>query len=152
MKPIPHRKLKFEYLAERQGWICPISKEKWLKGKGKLRRVDNVLHHFLVHDTDSNCRKYPLLVHSLLNLAAVSNEEHLSHGFWGRVSLSKAVSIESFLFRHPKISRWVNNPDHTLYSNGGAVSSGDPPSLQIEKEKLPQVLLHIFKEIIYAAH
>lgn len=151
MKPIPKRKIKFEYLAERQGWICPISKEKWMTGKGNLRRVDNVLHHYRIHDTDSNCQKYPLLVHSLLNLVAVSNEEHLSHGFWGRVSQFRAASIESFLFRHPKIAKWVNNPDHRLYWSGGPVISEDPPNLQVNKEKLPQVLLHIFKEIIYAA-
>ena len=96
---------KFIYLADRQSWVCPIALE-----KNKLAEVTD-LHHYRCHNTRPNRKKYPLLIDSLLNLVAVNNAYHLSNGSWGRASDLECERIEKFLERHPKIAKWVNDPE-----------------------------------------
>lgn len=113
---------KAEYLCQRQEWTCPIWREKHIricgaKDKGataivevtkaeKMRAED--LHHYRVHDTVPNRRRFPFLVDSLLNLVAVNHAMHMEHDHWGRVSLREADRIEDFLRRHPRWAAWTN--------------------------------------------
>jgi len=102
---------KLKYLYDRQLGRCAISKV-WLNDCAK---VD--LDHYRIRNKTHNRVKYPLLIDSILNLRAVSNDHH--SGFtskgkgWGDY---RAWKLEGFLRRHPKIAQWVNNPGHALFS------------------------------------
>lgn len=107
---IPRRDRKFVYLAERQDWTCPIWRDlqtrvgqnQWLEG----RRV-NALHHRL-HNRKENRRRFPLFIHSMLNLVAVNNYWHLLEPRWGEIALAAADRIEATLHRWPKACAFVN--------------------------------------------
>ena len=83
---IVHYEEKYKYLTERQRRkteliFCPI----YMHITGRYIMPD-CLHHTKVHDTKSNRKRYPLLLHSLLNLVPVWNGIHLSRGSWGKNS------------------------------------------------------------------
>lgn len=108
MRAIPHRMAKMEYLINRQNGRCPIA-----LSKGKEIGDLSDLHH-LFHDSKSGNKKFPLAIHSLLNLRAVNHWYHMANPSWGIVGLMRMIQIENFLFRHPAICRWVNKPDKSL--------------------------------------
>lgn len=101
---IPHWRAKLEYLVTRQGGECPIG-----DSIGNPWPAEE-LHHTGVHNTKVNRRMYPLYIHSLWNLLAVNHECHMQRGSFGRISYLEAAKREAFLFRHPMISEWMNNP------------------------------------------
>ena len=108
-KGMPHYDDKFEYLANKQKWICPISQY-----CHKPIMIDKVLHHYRVHNDKYNRKKYPLLLNSMLNLMPVNNDYHLAHPSFGGITDYQADKIERFLEKHPRISSWVNNPQGNI--------------------------------------
>lgn len=105
---IPLYETKWKYLLERQkrktGMIyCPIFYE-----EKEIYRPPDALHHTLVHDTQINENRYPLLLNSLLNLTPVFNAMHMWRGSWGKISEYNADKIEDFLKRHPQANEFVN--------------------------------------------
>lgn len=93
---------KFEYLANRNNWRCPIALE-----KDAIAQVTD-LHHYRVHNTKVNRKLYPLFIDSMLNLVAVNNAWHLKNPSWGREPYFEAEKYELFLSRHPKIDKFLN--------------------------------------------
>lgn len=111
--------IKYLYLIDRQrkkyGMVfCPI----FYKLKGRYKTPD-ALHHFKIHNTDINKKRYPLLIDSLLNLVPVFNSYHIQNNSWGKISEYQADKIERFLERHPKASQFVNNLEEIKYFKGG---------------------------------
>lgn len=109
MIKIPHRFEKFLYLVNRKngkGMYCPIAREK----KGKSLPTSD-MHHAGIHDTKVNRKLYPNLIHSLLNLKAVSNQYHLQYPSWGKRSQLWAENCQEFLENpvHWKCNEFVNN-------------------------------------------
>lgn len=100
---------KAEYLYMRQGGRCAISGTPLNAGKMDL-------DHFRVRNKGHLRERFPRLIDSLLNLRAVSNAHHVgstSKGKgWGEY---RAVMAEEFLKRHPKISKWLNEPNQKLF-------------------------------------
>ena len=94
-------KEKFEYLASRNNWRCPIALE-----RDVIAQVTD-LHHKL-HNTKVNRKLYPLFIDSMLNLVPVNNAWHLKYPSWGREPYYRAEKYESFLNRHPKVFMFVN--------------------------------------------
>ena len=95
-KAIPNYHEKAWYLARRQRWTCPISGE-----------TVQDLHHRL-HNTRPNRRRFPRLIHSMLNLVAVNHDAHLMEPGWGRMRLVAADRMEATLARWPRAEAFVN--------------------------------------------
>lgn len=115
-KSIPNYDVKMSYLIEHQRGHCPIK-----KANGKLselwRSAKVDLDHSRIHNTEINRAKYPLFIHSLLNLRAVDHKAHLSLPR-SQVKIKgeyRAKKIEHFLERHPRIAKWVNCPSYRLF-------------------------------------
>ena len=104
-------KSKFLYLAIRQNWQCPIAT------KYGYSRICTELHHKL-HNTKVNRKKYPLFIHSLLNLVAVNHDMHMAHPSYAKISNLQAGKYEAFLKRHPKIYEFVNGNFDIDYPEG----------------------------------
>jgi len=111
LKSIPHYEKKFWYIYKHQSGRCVIgSSENWILPM-------DALHHKL-HNTKVNRKKYPLFIHSILNLVGVFNALHLVRGSWGRITDIEAQKYEDFLIRHPNICNFVNNPPEVVdYGN-----------------------------------
>lgn len=97
MVKIPHRDIKLARLKWYQRNKC---------GCGCGRRLDDGtmdavsdLHH-LLNDTAGNRQKYPVYIHSVLNLRAVRHGCHMTR-FCGSRSVVYAAMAERFLGRHP---------------------------------------------------
>lgn len=82
---------------------CPI----YYQLKGRYKTPDS-LHHYRIHNTKNNRKRYPLLVDSLLNLLPVFNSYHILNNSWGKISEFNADKIERFLEKHPRAERFVN--------------------------------------------
>ena len=128
-----HRDRKFEYLAKRQGWTCPIWELWALRTKGRRRKLGRTirgpfgtirlvamggpqlsdLHHRL-HNTKVNRRCFPLFIDSMLNLVAVSHAWHLQRPHYGRISEYTARRMERTLQRWPRARAFVNGETGTL--------------------------------------
>ena len=111
-------RLKFQYLIDRQKRkdnmvYCIITYNR----SGKYKSPD-ALHHYRVHDTKINRRRFPLLINSLLNLMPVFNAYHIHKSSWGKISEYDADKIELFLFNHPKAERFVNHMEPIKYFRG----------------------------------
>ncbi len=96
---------KFEYLARKQGYRCPIGLIKYLRDDRPQE-----LHHTKVHNTKIARKKFPLFIDSVLNLTAVNHTNHMNNPSWGISTDYICEKYERFLERHPKICNWVNNP------------------------------------------
>ena len=94
---------KWEYLVVHYGSYCPIAEE-----NNRIAIVTD-LHH-LCHKTKWRIKKYPLFIHSMLNLRPVSNHWHLKYPSWGKITDFQAEKYERFLEKHKKISDFLNNP------------------------------------------
>lgn len=113
---------KFQYLTDRQKRkhkmvYCIITYNR----SGKYKSPD-ALHHYLVHDTKINRRRYPLLLDSLMNLLPVVNAYHIWNSSWGKISEFQADKVETFLFNHPKAHRFVNHLEPIKYFRGEEVN------------------------------
>lgn len=109
-----HYEDKFDYLAERQKWVCPIWREHARKdGRFATDHLPTELHHRL-HNTKPNRRRFPALIDSLLNLAAVNHAWHMKYPFWGRINLATADKMERALERWPKARAFVTGESKTL--------------------------------------
>ena len=100
---IPNAEAKMLYLRARQLNRCAIGQD-----YGHIANCEE-LHHKL-HNTEPNRRRYPLLIHSLMNLVGVSRYWHTMHPYWGRPTLLDADKMEAFLRRHPQIAEKLNDP------------------------------------------
>lgn len=113
---IPNYEEKVDFLSRRQSGLCPL----WLRA-GKYIRLDRCkkvdLHHFGIHWTLVNEGKFPLLMHSVLNMYAVDHDAHMRlPANAGRFSPDRANSLEVFLSHHERICEWVNNPRGLLFT------------------------------------
>lgn len=119
-KKVPKAREKFEYLAERQSWICAI----WLHLRRETpdcrlarkmwpppRPTD--LHH-RVHNTETNRKVFPRSIHSLINLVAVNNALHLTMPSFEKKTLLEADRIERTLARWPRACAFVNGQSDRL--------------------------------------
>ena len=111
-------RLKFQYLIDSQKRkvnmvYCVITYNK----SGKYKSPEE-LHHYRMHNTKINRRRYPLLIDSLLNLLPVYNAFHIWNSSWGKISEFQADKIETFLFNHPKAERFVNHLEPVKYFRG----------------------------------
>ncbi len=107
---------KVAYLYRHQDGRCGIS------GLPLTNDQTWSLDHYHVHNKQHNRIKYPLLTDSLLNLRLVINAYNIGavlpkmgtgiRKTWGDYKLWRA---ETFLKTHPKIAKWLNNPDHALF-------------------------------------
>jgi hypothetical protein len=101
-KTIPHAKEKADYLKKHQHWQCPMS--------GLTLHLTD-LHHAGIHNSKVNRKKYPLFIHSLMNLKLINHKYHMENGSWGKISYLEADKRERFLERHPLIAKFVNMED-----------------------------------------
>ena len=106
---IPDRDAKMRILVEKYGPWCPIA-----LSKSNEREKVTDLHHQHLHNTKTNRKLYPLLLHSLWNLVPVSNRYHVVFGSycrggerWGDIECQKR---ERFLERHKCFSKALNRP------------------------------------------
>lgn len=106
-KVIPNAFEKSVYLDKHQKYTCPIAKEK-INPKKLRGYYPSQLHHAGVHNTKVNRKKYPLFLHSLMNLKLVNHNLHMQFGSWGKISDIEAEKRERFLERHPLICKFVN--------------------------------------------
>lgn len=95
---------KMAHLLRRQSGNCAIAADH------DSYEAPEHLHHRL-HNTKTNRKKYPLLVDSLWNLAAVSSHWHMRYSSWGKIGPYEAGKREAFLRRHPKIAAAINMED-----------------------------------------
>jgi hypothetical protein len=65
------------------------------------------LHHLMSKSKWAK-RKYPLLIHSLLNLVLLHDKCHLNKVGGLRMSPYNADKREQFLQKHPRITRFLN--------------------------------------------
>lgn len=103
---IPNYQAKWEYLTNKYGNFCPI--EKHYKQVSSCMVTD--LHH-RCHNHAWRRKAYPLFIHSMLNVVPVNNAWHLKHGSFRKIYDDVAGKYERFLERHPKMCRFVNNPE-----------------------------------------
>lgn len=95
------------YLMRKYNYICPIAKSEGVVISLNYHNTD--LHHYRIHNTKGNRKKYPLFIDSILNLMPVSHYWHLKRGGFGeRWGPARAAQAELFLKRHKLISKWVN--------------------------------------------
>jgi hypothetical protein len=106
LNAVERRRWKFAYLVVHQRGVCPIWHERGRRRGWNFARPGQ-LHHRL-HNTNPNRRRFPLFLHSLLNLAAVNQAMHEQHPSWGRPSLLQAERIERTLRRWPRACAFVN--------------------------------------------
>lgn len=93
--------------------FCPI----YFQLKDRYRTPDS-LHHYRIHNTKINRKRYPLLIDSLLNLVPVYNAYHINNSSWRKITEYNADKIELFLFNHPKAERFVNHLEPINYFRG----------------------------------
>ena len=92
---IPFYFSKFKYLVLRKDFQymeCPIA-----KSLGKRLVKADALHHAGIHNTGENRARFPLVVHSLINLLPVNNNFHLIRGSYGIKPDSWAEAWQRFL-------------------------------------------------------
>jgi len=65
------------------------------------------LHH-RCSDTKNNCKKFPLFIHSLLNLIPLHHGFHMNNKSWKCINTYQASKYEAFLQRHKRIAKFVN--------------------------------------------
>jgi hypothetical protein len=87
---------KLNYLLRHQRNICPIC---W----SYLRLSDVQLHHKM-SKVKWAVKKFPLFIHSLLNLVAVHPKCHMNNVGGLRTTPYNAERYENFLKRHKKLS------------------------------------------------
>ena len=66
------------------------------------------LHHYRVHNTKYNRKKFPLLVNSILNLIPVNHAYHMQKPSFGIITDHQAGLIERYLERNPSTNKFVN--------------------------------------------
>ncbi len=93
--------LKYDYLWRKQNGLCAITHE-WL-GFGVIS-----MHHHHVANTRTNRKKFPLFVHSVLNLCLVDSNAHMSKPLPKRLPLKRVERIERGLQRHPSHAAKIN--------------------------------------------
>ena len=108
MNKLPNRKEKINYLIDKFGYGCPMAKE-----KGLVASVSDPHHR--CHDTKWRVKKFPLFIHSILNIVMVNHGHHMSRPSWGKITDYQAERYERFLELHPKASIFVNNPEGELF-------------------------------------
>ena len=101
-KQIPDYERKMDYLKRLYDGNCAIATH-----HGRTAPIED-LHHALVHNTAPNRRRFPLLIHSIINLLPVNHRLHLANPSWGRISEHQADILEQMLEQHPTIARYVN--------------------------------------------
>ena len=124
MKKIPLRPEKMEWLCDFLKY-CPGSHVRFYKqiDFNKIRLVypwtaglndSDILAKFQIDmhhrcsDSDINIGKYPLFIHSILNILPLFHSFHLeNHSFWS-ITDEEAAAKEKFLENEPDIARFVN--------------------------------------------
>lgn len=104
---IPNYWRKLGYLSDHQKGMCAICKSKNIQYDIRQLIVYD-LHHAGIHNTKVNRKKYPLFIHSLMNLKMVRHSLHMQYPCFGKISYLEADKRERFLERHPLIARFVN--------------------------------------------
>lgn len=94
----------FAYLKSRQEGYCPIAME------AEEFAAPTELHHAGIHNTEVNQARYPLVVHSLVNLIAVNHHWHMKRGSFGARPGNWAERMQRFLAKphHLEMARWLN--------------------------------------------
>ena len=105
---IPNYHSKLDYLYHRQRRCCAIAlaDQGGERNFAALECLPTDLHHRL-KNTKPNRRRFPLFVHSLLNLVAVCRKHHMEQPHFARVSLREAEHREATLKRWPKARAFV---------------------------------------------
>lgn len=115
---------KFNYIWVRQQGMClryldntTRMKNKWYSKRSINKYISIIglnvnfriteLHH-RAHKTKWNIEKFPLFIHSILNLAGYCKYYHVKDGSSLKITDYKCERYESFLRKHPKIVKFVN--------------------------------------------
>lgn len=101
---------KYNFLYVIQGEKCAISREpipQYMASKYNALLVD--LHH-RCHNVQWRREKYPNFIDSVLNLAIVLHEHHMTNPSALKITDYQANKIEKDLASSHYICKWANNP------------------------------------------